>query len=464
MTAPPTPPPRIPLPLGEGLGEGSGGSVREPGSRPGSGIRSQVDAVGEGFKPSPTGPPVPPHPSPQPHFQGQGKKKHEIGDLALYIHWPFCLSKCPYCDFNSHVREAIDTAAWQAAYLNQIRACAARTGPRRVTSLYFGGGTPSLMPPETAGAIVDAAAAAWTLERDAEITLEANPAAVDRARFAGFAAAGVNRVSIGVQSFDDRDLRFLGRNHSVSDARQALRLARRYFGRFSFDLIYALPEQTAADWRGRLEEALAEAGDHLSLYQLTVEPGTAFHAQWLRGDLATPDDDTAGGLYEITQEATETAGLPAYEISSHARPGAESRHNLTYWRYGDYAGIGPGAHGRLTVAGVRHATRHHRAPEVWLERALRHDDPAAAESGSTVVSGAEAVVEAVMMGLRTAEGVPLDRLAVLGGAPDDVWAVLDRDAVARLADAGLLTDEPNRLRATAAGRQRLNAVLAAILR
>ena len=395
---------------------------------------------------------------------GEWEKQRAPADLAVYVHWPFCLSKCPYCDFNSHVRETIDTAAWRSAYLDQIRACAARTGPRRVTSLYFGGGTPSLMPPETAGAIVDAVAAAWTLERDAEIALEANPAAVDRARFAGFAAAGVNRVSIGVQSFDDRELQFLGRNHSADDARQAVRLARRYFGRFSFDLIYALPEQTAADWRVQLRGALAEAGDHLSLYQLTVEPGTAFHAQWERGDLATPDDDTAGGLYEVTQEATEAAGLPAYEISNHARPGAESRHNLAYWRYGDYAGIGPGAHGRLTVAGVRHATRQHRAPEVWLERALRADDPLAAERGSMIVSDEEAVVEAVMMGLRTAEGVPLARLAALGSAPDDVWAVLDRDAIASLAAAGLLTDEPDRLRATAAGRQRLNAVLAAILR
>ena len=384
--------------------------------------------------------------------------------LAVYIHWPFCLSKCPYCDFNSHVRERIDTAAWQAAYLNQIRACAARTGPRRVNSLYFGGGTPSLMPPETAGAILCEAAAVWSLDGDAEITLEANPAAADRNRFAGFAAAGVNRVSIGVQSFDDRELQFLGRNHSANDARQALRLARRYFGRFSFDLIYALPGQTAADWRTQLGAALAEAGDHLSLYQLTIEPGTAFRAQWERGDLATPDDDTAGGLYETTQAAMDAAGLPAYEISNHARPGAESRHNLTYWRHGDYAGIGPGAHGRLTLGGARHATRHHRAPEIWLERALQEGDPLAAEQGSTVVSGAEAAIEAVMTGLRTAEGVPLARLAALGDAPEDVWAALDRGAVARLAEAGLLADDPDRLRATAAGRQRLDAVLAAILR
>ena len=381
-------------------------------------------------------------------------------DLAVYIHWPFCLSKCPYCDFNSHVRESIDPAAWQAAYLRQIEAYAQRIGDRRITSIFFGGGTPSLMPPETVSAIVDAVAAAWTLDGDAEITLEANPAAVDRNRFAGFAAAGVNRVSIGVQSFDDRALRFLGRGHSAGDARTAIRLAGRYFDRFSFDLIYALPEQTDRDWRGQLRDALAEAGGHLSLYQLTIEPGTAFHAQWARGDLETPDEDTAGGLYETTQDVLEAAGLPAYEISNHARPGAESRHNLTYWRYGDYAGIGPGAHGRIAIGGVRHATRHHRAPEVWLERASRAADPFAAEQGSTTVSDAEAVAEAAMMGLRTAEGVPLARLAALG----DAEAALDRDAMAHLAEAGLLEDNPDRLRATPAGRQRLNAVLAAILR
>ena len=380
-------------------------------------------------------------------------------DLAVYIHWPFCLSKCPYCDFNSHVRESIDPAAWQAAYLRQIEAYAERIGARRIASIFFGGGTPSLMPAETVSAIVDAVATAWSLDGDAEITLEANPAAVDRERFAGFAAAGVNRVSIGVQSFDDRALRFLGRGHSAGDARTAIRLAGRYFDRFSFDLIYALPEQTDRDWRGQLRDALAEAGGHLSLYQLTIEPGTAFHAQWARGDLVTPDEDAAGNLYETTQDVLEAAGLPAYEISNHARPGAESRHNLTYWRYGDYAGIGPGAHGRIAVGGVRHATRHHRAPEVWLERASRAADPFAAEQGSTTVSDAEAVVEAAMMGLRTAEGVPLARLAALG----DAEAAIDRDAVARLADAGLLEDDPDRLRATAAGRQRLNAVLAAIL-
>ncbi len=398
---------------------------------------------------------------PRPEPAAAGGPPIEAGPaLAVYIHWPFCLSKCPYCDFNSHVRDRIDPAAWQAAYLRQIGAYADRIGRRRVTSLFFGGGTPSLMPPETAGAIIDRTAAVWQLDEAAEITLEANPAAVDRSRFAGFAAAGVNRVSIGVQSFDDRALRFLGRTHSAADARNALRLARRHFSRTSFDLIYALPGQSAGDWRRQLRGALAEAGGHLSAYQLTIEPGTAFHAQWARGELATPDEDAAGGLYETTQAVLEAAGLPAYEISSHARPGEESRHNLTGWRYGDTVGIGPGAHGRIVIGGTRHATRHHRAPEIWLARAGSAADPMAAESGSTVIGESDAIVEAVMMGLRTAEGVPHARLAGLG----DAAAVLDGGAIAGLVRAGLLHDDPDRLRATAAGRQRLNAVLTAILR
>ena len=356
-------------------------------------------------------------------------------DLAVYIHWPFCLSKCPYCDFNSHVRESIDPAVWQAAYLRQIEAYAKRIGERRIASIFFGGGTPSLMPPETVSAIVDAVAAAWSLDGDAEITLEANPVAVDRNRFAGFAAAGVNRASIGVQSFDDRALRFLGRGHSAGDARTAIRLAGRYFDRFSFDLIYALPEQTDRDWRGQLRDALAEAGGHLSLYQLTIEPGTAFHAQWARGDLVKrPTRTQPAACTRPRKTCWRPPACRPTRFPTMPGPATESRHNLTYWRYGDYAGIGPGAHGRIAIGGVRHATRHHRAPEVWLERASRAADPFAAEQGSTTVSDAEAVAEAAMMGLRTAEGVPLARLAALG----DAEAALDRDAMARLADAGLL--------------------------
>jgi len=380
--------------------------------------------------------------------------------LAVYIHWPFCLSKCPYCDFNSHVREAIDTAAWRHAYRRQIRGYAERIGSRQVTSIFFGGGTPSLMPPELVADIVADVAVLWRLDDTAEITLEANPAAVDRDRFEGFAAAGVNRVSIGVQSFDDEALRFLGRHHAAEDARRAIALASRLFDRFSFDLIYALPAQTAADWQDQLDRALDLADGHLSLYQLTIEPGTPFHKDWERGDLAPPEEDRASDLYELTQSVLEAAGLPAYEISNHARPGDESRHNLTYWRYGDYVGIGPGAHGRFVVDGVRHATRHYRTPEVWLERAGDESDRMAAEQGSSTISDAEARLEAVMMGLRTTEGVSLDQI----GAPGEAESPLDPKAVATLTDEGLLSLDTTRLRATAAGRQRLNAVLAAILR
>lgn len=316
------------------------------------------------------------------------------------------------------------------------------------------------MPTALAGAILDAVSRVWTISDDVEITLEANPSAVDRQRFEGFATAGVNRVSIGVQSFDDAALQFLGRGHTAVEADAAIRLAQQHFDRSSFDLIYALPDQTAAAWRQSLTEALQRDTGHLSLYQLTIEPGTAFHTAWVRGDLSVPAQDDAGLLYELTQDIMEGAGMPAYEISNHARAGAESRHNLTYWRYGDYVGIGPGAHGRITHNGIRHATRHHRAPEIWLERALSSADADATEKGSATVAPAEAAVEAVMMGLRTAEGVPEHRLRNISPGSD----ILDRDAVAILVKAGLLTDTPGILKATAAGRQRLNALLAEIIR
>lgn len=390
-----------------------------------------------------------------------------LAPLAVYLHWPFCLSKCPYCDFNSHVRDSVDDGQWQTAFLRQIDAYAARVGRREVGSIFFGGGTPSLMPPALAASVIDRIAQHWPVAPDVEITLEANPSAVDRARFEGFAAAGINRVSIGVQSFDDKDLAFLGRGHSASDATAAINLAQRYFGRSSFDLIYALPNQTRSAWAEALNEAMARAAGHLSLYQLTIEPGTAFHTVWERGDLNIPDDDSAGALYEQTQEITAAAGMPAYEISNHARPGDESRHNLTYWRYGDYLGIGPGAHGRLTVDGVRHATRHHRAPEIWLQRALDETaasdapEPAATEQGSYVVNGQDSATEALMMGLRTREGVPAGRLAQLAGG---AGSILDPAKIAQMVEAGFLEDREDVIRATPAGRQRLNALLAAILR
>ncbi|MCB9958856.1 MAG: coproporphyrinogen III oxidase [Rhodospirillaceae bacterium] len=416
-------------------------------------------------------------------------------DLALYVHWPFCKAKCPYCDFNSHVREAIDQARWRAALVAELDHVAQMVGRRRVTSIFFGGGTPSLMAPQTAAAVIARAADAFDLAPECEITLEANPTSVEAAAFQGFRAAGVNRVSLGVQALNDADLGALGRQHSAAEARAAVALAARLFGRFSFDLIYARPGQTEARWRAELAEALTMAGDHLSVYQLTIEPGTAFEGRARRGELDLPDEDTQAGLYEATQEVLEAAGLAAYEISNHARPGAECRHNLAYWGYRDYAGIGPGAHGRLTLSrcapGLRRpasppghpiqdtvvgdrvgeqaetegardfgrvATRTHRAPEVWLERVERSGH---GEHPRQPIDAATAIEEALMMGLRLSRGVDLADLA--GRLGSDPARRLDTRAVDRLVDAGLLARSGTCLRATPAGLQRLNAVLAAIL-
>jgi len=378
--------------------------------------------------------------------------------FGLYVHWPFCLKKCPYCDFNSHVRDSIDQVLWREALLMELDHYAALTPGRAVTSIFFGGGTPSLMAPETAGAVIERAARNWTLAPDIEITLEANPTSVEAGRFAGFRAAGINRVSLGIQSLDDAALKFLGRAHSAGEARAAIELAARSFDRYSFDLIYARPGQSLEAWAAELEAALALAGDHLSVYQLTIEAGTAFHTAHARGDFALPDDDLAGALYELTQARLTEAGLAAYEISNHARPGQASRHNLTYWRYGDYIGVGPGAHGRLTLAGTKHATRQKKAPESWL---------AAVEA---VGHGTEETLalnlehrgeEMLMMGLRLAEGIPRRRFHdELGVEPE---ALLDPGGLARLVEGGFVTLDAERLAATAAGRQRLNAVLAMLL-
>ncbi|MEX0697544.1 MAG: radical SAM family heme chaperone HemW [Dongiaceae bacterium] len=378
--------------------------------------------------------------------------------FGIYLHWPFCLSKCPYCDFNSHVRAGVDQGRWRAALLAELDHYAADTAGRTVTSLFFGGGTPSLMEPATVGAAIDRAAARWRLAPDIEITLEANPTSAEAACFDGFRAAGVNRLSLGVQALDDRALRFLGRGHSAAEAMAAVALAQARFARTSFDLIYARPGQGAAAWREELTRAIALAGEHLSVYQLTIEPGTVFEGAQRRGELATPDEDTAAALYETTQELMAAAGLPAYEISNHARPGAECRHNLTYWRYGDYVGIGPGAHGRLTIDGIKLATRQHRAPEAWLAaveaegHATRRRDP---------VPSADRLNEMLMMGLRLAEGVARRRFrAETGFEPE---AALDGARLRRLIDGGFLVLDESALRATAAGRQRLDAVLAALL-
>jgi putative oxygen-independent coproporphyrinogen III oxidase len=382
--------------------------------------------------------------------------------LAVYIHWPFCLSKCPYCDFNSHVRERIDAARWTRALLADLERQAALAPDRTVTSIFFGGGTPSLMPPETVAALVARVEALWPVAPDLEVTLEANPNSAEAARFAGFAAAGVNRLSLGIQALDPQALRFLGRGHDRDEAIAAIRLARASFARTSFDLIYARPGQSLQAWQAELGEALTLAGDHLSLYQLTIEPGTGFAARAARGDLVMPDEETAAALFEATQERLAAAGLPAYEISNHARPGAECRHNLAYWRYDDYLGIGPGAHGRVTqprsdYGGGKIATRQRRTPEAWLAAVERSGT---AIDEMTPIAPETAVEEIVMMGLRLVEGVSRRRLeAVSGRAVEELFAA----RLPRLVEGGFLTLDTDRLAATAAGRQRLNALLAALL-
>jgi putative oxygen-independent coproporphyrinogen III oxidase len=379
-------------------------------------------------------------------------------ELALYIHWPFCKSKCPYCDFNSHVRASIDEARWRAALLKDLEHYAGLTRGRGIASIFFGGGTPSLMAAETVATVLERAAALWPLEPDVEITLEGNPTSVEAARFREFRSAGVNRVSLGVQALEDGALKFLGRGHDVREALAALDVARQTFGRFSFDLIYARPGQTVASWEPELDRAIALAGEHLSVYQLTIEAGTAFAPAHARGDFVLPDEETQAALYETTVARLEAAGLPAYEISNHARPGAECRHNLVYWRYGDYVGVGPGAHGRLTLDGARVATRQHRAPETWLEAVERQghggDEPVS-------LTPREQRDELLMMGLRLADGISRARFRERLGL--DLEAALDRDRMAPLIEAGFLELDDSRLAATASGRQRLNAVLARLL-
>ena len=381
-----------------------------------------------------------------------------LADLALYIHWPFCKSKCPYCDFNSHVREAIEQRRWREALLSELDHAAAETPGRRLGSIFFGGGTPSLMEPETVAALIASARERWSIADDIEITLEANPTSVESRRFRALAEAGVNRLSLGVQALDDGALRFLGRAHDAREALAALELARRHFPRFSFDLIYARPRQTLAAWRDELGRALSLAGDHLSLYQLTIEPGTAFAPAFARGDFTLPDEELAGALYEATQEELERAGMPAYEISNHARPGGESRHNLAYWRGSDYAGIGPGAHGRLSLGGVRLATRRYRAPETWLAAVERQGHGLEEQ---TALAPEEYRRELLMMGLRLAEGV--GRVAFRAAAGIELDAAVDAGRLGDLRDGGFVELDAERLRATASGRQRLNAVLAALL-
>ncbi len=373
--------------------------------------------------------------------------------FGVYVHWPFCQSKCPYCDFNSHVRHAaIDEERFGRAFAREIATTAARIGPRTVHTIFLGGGTPSLMQPTTVGGILDAIAKHWSVAPGAEVTLEANPSSVEAARFRGYRAAGVNRVSIGVQSLDDAALRALGRLHSVQEALEAVEMARATFERMSFDLIYARPGQTVAAWKAELQRALAHAGEHLSLYQLTIEPDTPFAALHASGKLVIPDEDAARALYEVTQELCAAAGLPAYEVSNHARPGAECQHNLIYWRGEEYAGIGPGAHGRLEIDGQRHATATERRPEAWLVQVesvghgLVTDD---------ILLREERADEYLLMGLRLTEGVDLERYAAIAGRP------LEQEQIDKLAALGFVeTDPRGRLRVTQAGFPVLDAVVA----
>jgi oxygen-independent coproporphyrinogen-3 oxidase len=373
--------------------------------------------------------------------------------LALYIHWPFCVSKCPYCDFNSHVRAAVDQQQWRDALLTDLAHEARMLPGRQLGSIFFGGGTPSLMPPETVAALIEAAGKHWSFAPGIEITLEANPSSVEAARFADLAASGVNRVSLGLQALDDVALRFLDRAHGVDEGLAALGIAQREFARVSFDLIYARPGQSLAAWEAELARALSFGTEHLSLYQLTIEPGTRFATEAAAGRLTIPDGDDAADLFEATRAMTASAGIPAYEISNHARPGAESRHNLAYWRYRDYAGVGPGAHGRR--GGL--ATVRRKKPENWLAAVARNQHGMEVEEPLAPFFRSS---EALLMGLRLREGVDLARVASLAGA--DIADVVDERAIARLPD--FIRREGDRLRVTDRGMLLLDAILPQVVR
>jgi len=390
-----------------------------------------------------------PHPNPPPRA-GEGQDREAFG---VYVHWPFCLSKCPYCDFNSHVRHAaIDEDRFAAAFLREIETTANRAPGREVTSIFLGGGTPSLMRPESVAAILDAIGKHWRVASDVEVTLEANPTSVEATRFAGYRAAGVNRVSLGVQALDDASLKMLGRLHSAREALDAVAIARRSFERYSFDLIYARPDQTAEAWTSELKLAIAEAAEHLSLYQLTIEEGTPFFGLHAAGKLKTPDESLARTLYDVTQEVCDRHGLSAYEISNHARGGAECRHNLVYWRAHEYAGIGPGAHGRLDIDGKRHAISTEKRPEAWLMRVEANGHGTVVDD---LLNSEERADEFLLMGLRLAEGIDPRRYHALSGRP------LDPRRIALLREEGAIAvDDDGRLRVTQAGFPVLDAVVA----
>ncbi|MGB7319476.1 MAG: radical SAM family heme chaperone HemW [Planktotalea sp.] len=376
------------------------------------------------------------------------------GGFGIYVHWPFCQAKCPYCDFNSHVSREIDETRWLAGYLAELDHAAGQIPNRVVTSVFFGGGTPSLMHPDTVAAIIERIRKHWPMSNDPEITLEANPGSVEAGRFRGYADGGVSRISMGVQALNDRDLKRLGRIHSVEEAIAAFDIARDVFERVSFDLIYARQDQTLESWKSELNEALSLAIDHLSLYQLTIEKGTAFSDRYEKGGLrGLPVEDLAADMYDITNELCERAGLIAYEVSNYAKVGAESRHNLIYWRYGDYLGIGPGAHGRLTIDGQRFATEHYKMPNAWLERAKN----AQGEKLRNGLSDLDQANEYLMMGLRISEGISVSRVEALAGRP------LDRTALATLLEYDLIDLLNDQLLTTPRGRLLLNSVITELL-
>lgn len=384
-----------------------------------------------------------------------GPDDWQAGGFALYVHWPFCEAKCPYCDFNSHVTARIDQTAWLNAYLGELERVAEELPNRTLGSVFFGGGTPSLMDPESVAAILEAVRRLWPVSNDLEVTLEANPSSVEAGRFSGYRNAGVNRVSIGVQALNENDLRRLGRLHSVAEAYSAIDVARSNFDRVSFDLIYARQDQDLESWRSELTQALALAADHLSLYQLTIEPGTAFGARHAKGGLrGLPEEDLSADMYDLTQDLCGAAGLPAYEISNHAADFGQSRHNLVYWRAGDYAGIGPGAHGRVTLNGQRYGTETHLQPQVWLDAVSKNGT---GERERCALTSREQAEEYLMMSLRLAEGTDLDRLETYTSQS------LDPKRINNLVDLGLLDVSASRIKATARGRPVLNGLLRELL-
>jgi len=375
------------------------------------------------------------------------------GGFGLYIHWPFCESKCPYCDFNSYVSATVDNALWEAALLSELDRHAALTPDRLLNSIFFGGGTPSLMPPKMVGRLIDRARSLWSFANDIEITLEANPSSVEASRFADFRAAGVNRVSMGIQALNDPDLKRLGRLHSVAEARSALAVAKAYFDRVSFDLIYARQDQTLEAWQSELTQAIEMSAGHLSLYQLTVEPGTAFGFRAQAGKLGgLPDEDLSADMFEVTHEICAQAGLHGYEVSNYSHKSLESKHNMIYWRGGDYIGVGPGAHGRLTLSGTRHATRTALAPQAWLERVAQRNT---GTSHQEILAPQDHANELIMMGLRVSDGISRSRIEGIAGAPLNIPD--------HLLDLGLLELSDTQLRATRTGRPLLNQLVQALM-